>query len=61
MAKAYCRTCDLTFGGVRAFDQHLRWLDVEPWVEHREPPDSHFKRADGVVVRRYGVEAERAV
>ena len=60
MAECLCRTCGKVFGGLRAFDQHLRWVDGPPWVKHCEPPETQYQRGDGVWVRRYGSTPETA-
>ena len=60
MSECVCRTCGLVFGGLRAFDQHLSWIDRPPWVVHSEPPETQRQRSDGVWVRRYGSAPENA-
>jgi hypothetical protein len=34
------RPCGQTFSGLTAFDRHLRWLRVPPWVSCREPVEA---------------------
>lgn len=37
VARCYHRPCGLTFGGVTAFDRHIRLLKETPWVECLPP------------------------
>jgi hypothetical protein len=40
MAKCTHRVCGRDFSGLTAFDRHLRWLRVDPWVECRDPVEA---------------------
>lgn len=53
MAESLCRMCGRRFGGTAGFDWHLRYLEVAPWVECRDPADiaGLSDRGDGVWVR----------
>ena len=39
MARCYHRQCGRTFGGVTAFDRHLRLLKDHPWTVCLDPSD----------------------
>jgi hypothetical protein len=37
MARCVHRVCGREFGGVTAFDRHLKLLKAAPWIECRDP------------------------
>ena len=48
MARCYHRQCGRTFGGVTAFDRHLRLLKDHPWTECVPPLEVGLVDRDGV-------------
>ena len=48
MARCYHRQCGRTFGGVTAFEKHLRWHKSEPWTDCVEPEGVGLVEREGV-------------
>jgi hypothetical protein len=48
VARCYHRVCGRTFGGVTAFDRHLRLLREPPWTVCIEPSKAGLRDAQGV-------------
>ena len=48
MARCYHRQCGRTFGGLTAFDRHLRLLKDHPWTECAEPVGVGLFEREGV-------------
>ena len=48
MARCYHRECGRMFGGVTAFDRHLRWYRSAPWVDCIEPEGVGLVEREGV-------------
>ena len=48
MARCYHRQCGRTFGGVTAFERHLRLLKGHPWTECLSPVEVGLVDRDGV-------------
>jgi hypothetical protein len=55
VARCYHRTCGRTFGGVVAFDRHLRLRRTSPWAECVDPVEAGLEaRGDVWVQGRQG-------
>ena len=48
MARCYHNACGRNFGGVTAFDRHLRLTSVDPWTECLPPEGVGLVERDGV-------------